>query len=327
MSITDIENVLRKAPQPKPPGNLEHQLKAQALNARMPAPQQSLGGRTTGSWFSRWRPALSPAGVSLACAASLTVQNKEIRTLKAAFESSNQGVLAPDGTTPASVKLIRPSGEAAESSASGDYELARLRQLASSLTAEISKLEKMRAENDQLRAQLASRSAAVFTPEETKVMEDARERVGRIQCINNMKQIGLAMHMWAIDHGKMTPPNIIAMTNELSSFFKVLICPADTGRQPADSPPSFTMANCSYEYLGRRPMKVKVTGLRSAALFMEMFAWPTAACRAKSPKSIPTGSYSRMGNMCSEDQSRTRTQTIHPAAAKASNHCVLSVSA
>src|SRR5215831_11482762 len=157
MSITDIENVLRRAPQPKPPGNLEHQLKAQALNARMPVPQQNLPPRTPGSWFSRWWPALAPTAVSLACAAGLTIQNKEIRALKVTLESPNQGVLVAEGTTPASVRPPKPGSKATDLSAPAEDELARLRQLASSLTAEISKLEQMRAENDQLRAQLASR--------------------------------------------------------------------------------------------------------------------------------------------------------------------------
>jgi hypothetical protein len=45
----------------------------------------------------------------------------------------------------------------------------------------------------------------------------------------------------------MTPPSVLSMSNELSST-KILVCPADTGRQAALDWSTFTMAACSYEH-------------------------------------------------------------------------------
>jgi prepilin-type processing-associated H-X9-DG protein len=70
-----------------------------------------------------------------------------------------------------------------------------------------------------------------------------------IQCVNNLKQIGLATRVWAGDHDEKYPPQVsgtnggsmdfitgpnvwrhfLVMSNELSNT-RVLICPADEGR-------------------------------------------------------------------------------------------------
>ena len=39
------------------------------------------------------------------------------------------------------------------------------------------------------------------------------------------------------------------MSNEIGAL-KILVCPADNGRQPANDWASYSPANCSYEYLG-----------------------------------------------------------------------------
>ena len=92
----------------------------------------------------------------------------------------------------------------------------------------------------------------------------AKQKAQRINCVNNLKQVGLAFRLWSGDNGDKYPPNVstskggskefvpggstfrhfLCMSNELSTP-KILTCPADD-REPA---PSFTMlknANISY---------------------------------------------------------------------------------
>ena len=99
----------------------------------------------------------------------------------------------------------------------------------------------------------------------------AKSRAQRIACTNNMKQIGLAIRTWAIDNDGKFPFNVSTnqggtmelaapgkdgfdpnpvrilqvMSNELSTP-KILVCPADSGRQPASDFQSLTSADVSY---------------------------------------------------------------------------------
>lgn len=244
MKTTEIENILRHAPQPKPPGNLQQRLKAQALNARPEGAPMLIERKPTGGWLRRWWPALAPTAISLACAATLTSQQNQLHRLQADLEQRTV-------VTPSSARISGSdtAGQSSGAPASAEDELQRLKTMVASLTAEISKLEQMQAENARLRAELASRATGAFTPEELSAMEDARDRAMSIQCANNLKQLGLAVKIWAIDHQQLSPPNVVFLTNELGGSLKVLVCPADTARQPATDAGSLTQANCSYEYL------------------------------------------------------------------------------
>ena len=91
--------------------------------------------------------------------------------------------------------------------------------------------------------------AVVFLP----VFDGGQVKAPRINCINNLHQIGLAYKTWEGDHGDKYPMQVSAtnggamelvaagknawlaylvMSNELSTP-KVLICPADTERFPS----------------------------------------------------------------------------------------------
>src|SRR5689334_3798017 len=139
MSTSQIENILRHAPQPRPPGNLQQRLKAQALNSpRVAAPYTGVA-TDSGSWLARWWPALAPTVVSLACATGLTMQRLEINRMKTGGTENTGMSQITDTSSTATVpmeKLSSPSTAAQPE----QTELTRLRGLAANLRSEVSTL-------------------------------------------------------------------------------------------------------------------------------------------------------------------------------------------
>lgn len=244
MNSSEIENILRNAPQPSAPAGLRERLCAQAPRRALSGPRPST--ESSSGWLRRWWPVLAPAAVSLASATLFTLQQSEIRGLKAM--SSITAV--PDQP---SAGTIQPSpqdhGSGSKVGDAENPELARLKALAAQLNTELSQLEQMKHQNEQLRKELATRSTAALSPEETKALEEARDRASSTICVNNLKQLAVAVKMWSGDHEEITPPNVPSLLNYVGSSMKIFICPADTQRQAAGDANSFTPANCSYEYL------------------------------------------------------------------------------
>jgi hypothetical protein len=69
-----------------------------------------------------------------------------------------------------------------------------------------------------------------------------------INCGNQMSSIGCGARIWAGDNSNRLADNFLVMSNELATP-KVLICPSDEIRKPANSWAEFTTNNCSYEIL------------------------------------------------------------------------------
>ncbi|MEO8426514.1 MAG: DUF4190 domain-containing protein [Verrucomicrobiota bacterium] len=76
----------------------------------------------------------------------------------------------------------------------------------------------------------------------------AKDKAQRINCVNNMKQIGLAARIWATDHNDKFPPDFSSMSNELNSP-NILVCPGDSSKSVAIDWAQFGPQNVSYEYL------------------------------------------------------------------------------
>ncbi len=240
----EIERTLRQAPQPPPPAGLRQRLLEQ-MPIPSPGAAPARGQLAELPVFRRWRLALATGGVAVVSIIALGVQQAEIRELNATIESLRQQLQAPPpfptpatSTAPAAAPPVAAENVAAE--------IEQLRMRVARLTAEIAATEALATENQKLKAQLEAGIAA--TPEEFETMVAAREKAKLIMCVNNMKQLGLAVRIWANDNGDIFPPDVQSMSNELATA-KILVCPSDEGRLVAASWPALTTANVSYEYL------------------------------------------------------------------------------
>lgn len=87
----------------------------------------------------------------------------------------------------------------------------------------------------------------------------AKGRAQTIQCVNNLKQIGLAARIYSNDQGGNFPPSFQAMSNEVVSL-KVLICPGDLQHTVAtDWAQLDASLNVSYEFLIPNAKEANVT--------------------------------------------------------------------
>src|SRR5439155_9000657 len=111
-----------------------------------PASPPTVMMHASGGWLRRWWPALAPATVSLACAVVLVVQQMEIGDLRESTRALSAAVTATDTVPSAATAKARNDTPALDSSTVEQQEIARLKQLASQLAAEIGQLEQIQKE-------------------------------------------------------------------------------------------------------------------------------------------------------------------------------------
>jgi hypothetical protein len=90
-------------------------------------------------------------------------------------------------------------------------------------------------------------SAGLFIP----ALAKAKDRAQQVQCANNMKQISLSLRMWANDNGDKFPPDLVSISNQVSSP-KILVCPAEKlrDRKEISTWDEFSLIGSSYDYYG-----------------------------------------------------------------------------
>lgn len=241
-----IEDLLRAAPAPRPPRNLGDTVRAGIVLAPGPAGTVQPGE----PFWKRWWPVLLPGAVTVALAAVVAVQELELRDLRAAA-----AMPVADGAPAPSAGGPGPGATPPTAGPDGDerVELEKLRTQVRELTAALEGGEALKAENARLEAAIAAQKAS--QPPEMQELAEARDRALRIHCVNNLKQLGLAVRLYATDHQDDFPSELSQLAPYLGNAFKVLVCPADESRPVAKDAESLTAANCTYEFLAPGPGK------------------------------------------------------------------------
>ncbi len=97
--------------------------------------------------------------------------------------------------------------------------------------------------------------AAMLMP----ALASARERARRSSCMSNLRQIGMFIKYYAMDHGEDFPDALDDLTDQEDVVAGIFICPSSTGFEEADdSGDTWSLGNdnTSYKY---------VTGLTEAS--------------------------------------------------------------
>jgi len=114
-------------------------------------------------------------------------------------------------------------------------------------------------EGSRLIAQFDQKTILEMLGSLAPMLGEARQSARKVACMNNLKQIGLALMMYANDNKDQLPPESGAaglrlIIPYLGAATQVLVCPA-AAQTPAVAGAELTEANVSYAYLGGLSLK------------------------------------------------------------------------
>ena len=210
--IETIEELLRKAPRLSVPSGLREKLRREIMLPQTAQPDaRKISSRP---WLRSWLPVLSFSAVFLACLVAIAVQSNmlaELRRQNETLRTSTQD-LETLRQANAEYQQLLAQNQRLEKLRRGAQELDLLRSEASRLRAQLRDLPSLQAENERLRAakQVAESRLPAGAAREEDPFAAGLEKAQRIQCINNIKQIGLAARIWANDNGDVLPADFIA---------------------------------------------------------------------------------------------------------------------
>jgi hypothetical protein len=246
MNDTELEKILRNPPRVKAPRDLSEKLEAKIVLPAEPR-EAAVDNRF---FLKRWIPALSFGALFLGCLVAIGMQSNVLLDLR------RQNVQLRAGTQNleqlrqenAELQRLRAQSQQLEQLRRDNAELERLRGEIAQLREQSAEVATLRAENERLSAQQKAMAAAAPGAQEEDPFAVQKEKALSVQCISNLKQVGLGARMWANDHNDVMPPDYITMRNELNTP-KILVCPADQARTRARTWEEFGPANVSYEFL------------------------------------------------------------------------------
>src|SRR5262249_38079051 len=203
MNDSQIENLLRKAPHTRAPAGLRERLQA---DISLPKARVNRTPQITPFWR-RWVPALSFGLVLLGCLIALAVQTSQLLDQRRENESLRAAIANLDQLREDNAELQRLRGtEKDQARLQQEHDdLLRLRGEVAQLRTQTADLVALRAEHKRLQAEQSAASAQAGVATEQDPFAEAKEKADRIQCVNNLKQIGLAARVWAVDHPEVVP--------------------------------------------------------------------------------------------------------------------------
>ena len=234
MDLNDIEVLLQKAPSPQPPKGLLEKLQAD-MHCPQLRPEMPLTWSVGLFWWARrWLPATTVV-LLVAATGVLAMQSVTISRLQQENQRLKAASTAPPPSTsgkdePSELESLRKDGA----------EVQRLRREVAGLRAQGLRLAELRAENQRLRLQ-AGLNAGI-----PGVESGMNSKGESFKCVNNLKQIGLAARIYAMDHQDLYPRTFLEMTNELTTP-KILHCPSDLEKPELSDWSEFTLDSSSYQ--------------------------------------------------------------------------------
>ena len=260
-SIEELESALRSAPVPSPPPGLAEKLRSDIPKRSLPRPSD-----TRGSVWQRWWPVGVPGSALAAMAAVVVVQQMELNS--ALRSTSQQGSGSSNQVAPPVDSInagVMTAAMGASPTEDPHAELDRLRQLVKDLTDQLASGDAVNQENARLEAELKKLKEEL--PDDLKATLEAKRRALSIRCVNNLKQLGLAVRIYATDYSDDFPADLKSVLPYGISP-KVLRCPEDGDRpevsmddlksQSVDQVASFS----SYQFLAPGPGKLETDPTR-----------------------------------------------------------------
>lgn len=209
-------------------------------------------------------------GVALVGSVGLNVWLWQERAAQLAVTEAARAALAEAEALHPKMEALKAQSAANPATSDTDTrELARLRNQVGQLQRQVEEANALRAQSaseaDKLRAQAAEtklraviKGTAGYTDEERELAATAKmspdqfqalkERAQSLQCTSNLKQIGLAARLYAQSHGKIFPPDLVSMKDQMVTP-KVLFCPAAPGGVQATEWTQLHLTTISYQLL------------------------------------------------------------------------------
>lgn len=224
MNEAQIEMFLRHAPVPAAPaGLLDRLMTGVTVPAGATRPTVTRPAQVR---FRRWMPALAFSMLFLSCIIMVAVQVQTVARLKQENRELHAATANLDQLREQHAALEQAGGQADELTRlrADNADLHRLQAEAAALQPFAGKISQLRAENHTM----ATRSHQSAQGEDLDA--EMKARAERTACINNLKQIGVLIRMYAMDHTNRFPSSVLDITNYMDSP-AILVCPGDTSQQ------------------------------------------------------------------------------------------------